>query len=86
MYTETQEPQARVGTSGAADVVKVLLGELGRDERLFVILRHSEGLEIEEIAAAMRCTEESVRAGLARVEARIQQLLAVPSEPLTPAT
>lgn len=84
MYRETQDGQGRAGTSQVADVVTLLAEELDRDERLFVILRYAEGLEIGEIAAAMRCDEDSVQAGLARVQVRIQELLAVRSEELAP--
>lgn len=76
MNTDTQDATDRAGSSNARDIVEVLVRELGRDERLYVILRYSEGLEIREIASAMRCEEEIVRAGLARVEARIQELVA----------
>ncbi len=84
MYTDTEDGQGRVGTSQVGDVVRVLADELARDERLFVILRYSEGLEVGEIAAAMRCDENSVQAGLARVQVRIQELLAVRNEQLAP--
>ena len=76
MDTRTQDVLDRPDHSEACEIVQVLVRELARDERLFVILRYSEELEYAEIAKVMRCSEERVRTELVAIEGRIRELMA----------
>lgn len=58
----------------ARDSVERLLGRLNPEQRLALTLRESEGLSYEEIAEAMSCSLDSVKARLKRARAELLEI------------
>jgi RNA polymerase sigma-70 factor (ECF subfamily) len=56
------------------DLVQRLLSRLNPEQRLALTLREAEGLSYEEIAAAMSCSLDSVKARLKRARAELVEL------------
>lgn len=56
------------------DAVERLLARLPPEQRLALTLRESEGMSYEEIAAAMSCSLDSVKARLRRARAELLEL------------
>lgn len=52
-----------------------LLDRLSARERLVLVLRHVEGMTLEEIAAAMELSLATVKRGLRRASARVSQMV-----------
>ena len=52
-----------------------LLDRLSTRERLVLVLRHVEGMTLEEIAAAMDLSLATVKRGLRRASARVSQMV-----------
>ena len=52
-----------------------LLDRLSTRERLVLVLRHVEGMTLEEIAAAMELSLATVKRGLRRASARVSQMV-----------
>lgn len=57
-----------------ADTVARLLARLNADQRLALTLREVEGMSYEEIAAAMSCSLDSVKARLKRGRAELMKM------------
>ena len=52
-----------------------LLDRLSTHERLMLMLKHVEGMTLEEIAAAMDLSLATVKRGLRRASARVSQMV-----------
>lgn len=56
------------------DTVERLLGRLNPEQRLALTLREAEGMSYEEIAAAMSCSLDSVKARIRRARAELLEM------------
>ena len=58
------------------DELRAALASLGASQRAVVVLRHWEGLSVEETAAALNCSTGNVKSQSARGLARLREVLA----------
>jgi RNA polymerase sigma-70 factor (ECF subfamily) len=77
-----EHPDLRVPDDAQRERTRALyraLAALSADERLVVVLRHLEGLELTEVAEATSCSLATLKRRLTRAEARLGALLGEPS-------
>ena len=73
--TPTSEVRDDFDIARRSHVAMTLMEELQSKERIMVVLRYGEQLEISEIASVMHCTEQHVFDTLSGVEGRMRELL-----------
>jgi RNA polymerase sigma-70 factor (ECF subfamily) len=77
-----EHPDLRVPDDAERERTRALyraLAALSADERLVVVLRHLEGLELTEVAEATGCSLATLKRRLSRAEARLGALLGASS-------
>lgn len=78
---DLDHPDLSVPDEGQRERLRALyraLGRLGDEDRQMLVLRHLEGLELTEVADAVRCSLATLKRRLARAEARLAAMLGVP--------
>lgn len=68
------EPDAELSAENA-DLVQSVLGRLSPDYRLILTLREVQGLDYNELAEALDCTLDAVKARLKRARQNFEEAL-----------
>lgn len=70
------DPSAVTQTRAVQETVRKAISGLSEDHRMVVTLHHIEGLPVEEIAQAMRCSVGTVKSRLSRAREHLRRKLA----------